>query len=447
MAAVATLQGPPARFITGHLKDFSADPLGFLTRTARQYGDFVPYTFLGSPTYLVNSPEIIESLLTTRYREFIKTIGLRTRLMRRLLGNGLVTSEGEFWVRQRRLAQPAFHRQGIAAYADVMVAYTERLVGSWTAGEIRDVHEEMMRLTLEIVAKTLFDAEIAGEAGEAGTALEQVMEHFPASQWTLMAFIDGVLPTPGSIRARNAIRRLERIVFRAVAERRESGVRGESGDLLSMLLHARDEDGSRMTDEQLRDEAMTFFFAGHETTAVALSWTWYLLSQHPEVEAKLHAELEAALGGRAAAIADLPRLGYAEQVVKEAMRLYPPVWSIGRETTAACEIAGHPVPKGAQLLLSQWVTHRDPRFWNDAELYRPDRWSEGAPAPKFAYFPFGGGPRGCIGQSFALMEAVLILATIAQRFRLTLAPGHRVEPWPTMTLRPRYGMRMLVTMR
>jgi cytochrome P450 len=443
--AVATPQGPPARFITGHLNDFRADPLGFLTRTARQYGDFVPYTLFGRPTYLVNSPEIIESLLTTRHREFIKSIGLRRGLWRRLIGNGLSTSEGDFWVRQRRLAQPAFHRQRIAAYANVMVAYTERSVGSWIPGEIRDVHQDMMRLTLEIAAKTLFDAEIAGEAGEAGAALELLIKHyFPSSKWTLMAFIGGVLPTPGSIRARNAIRRLERIGFRAIAERRERGQ--DRGDLLSMLLHARDEDGSQMTDGQLRDEMMTFLFAGHETTAIALSWTWYLLSQHPEVEAKLHAELETALGGRAAAIADLPRLGYAEQVVKEAMRLYPPAWMFGRETTAACEIAGHRVPKGAQLVLSPWVTHRDPRFWEEAEVYRPERWSEGAP-PKFAYFPFGGGPHGCIGQSFALMEAVLILATIAQRFRLTLAPGHRVEPWPTLALRPRYGMRMVLGVR
>jgi cytochrome P450 len=213
-----------------------------------------------------------------------------------------------------------------------------------------------------------------------------------------------------------------------------------------MLLHARDEDGSQMTDGQLRDEMMTFLFTGHETTAIALSWTWYLLSQHPEVEATLHAELETALRGRAAAIADLPQLGYAEQVVKEAMRLYPPVWMFGRETRATCEIAGHRVPQGAQLLLSPWVTHRDPRFWEEAEVCRPERWSEGGP-PKFVYFPFGGGPRGCIGQSLALMEAVLILATIAQRFRLSLAPGHRVEPWPTLTLRPRYGMRMVLEVR
>jgi cytochrome P450 len=437
------LPGPPARFLTGHLNDFSADPLGFLTRTAREYGEVVPYTFLGGRTYLVNSPEVIESLLTARYREFIKTLGLRTRLMRRLLGSGLVTSEGDFWVRQRRLAQPAFHRQRIAAYGEVMVAYTERMVGSWKVGETRDLHDDMMRLTLEIVAKTLFDAEIAGAAPEAGTALEQLMQHFPSSQWTLMAFVDGILPTPGAIRARNAIRRLEGIVFRVIAERRRSG--SDRGDLLSMLLHARDEDGSQMTDSQLRDEALTFLFAGHETTALALTWTWYLLSEHPDVEQKLHAELRSVLEGRAATVADLPRLRYAEQVIKEAMRLYPPVWAIGRETTAECEIGGHRVPKGSQLLLSQWVTHRDPRFWDEAERFRPERWSEDT--PRFAYFPFGGGPRGCIGQSFALMEAVLILTTIARRFRLALAPGHPVVPWATMTLRPRHGMRMVVTAR
>jgi cytochrome P450 len=441
----AVLKGPPARFITGHLNDFGADPLGFLTRTAREYGDFVPYTFLGGRTYLVNSPEIIDSLLTTRYREFIKTIGLRTRLMRRLLGSGLVTSEGDFWARQRRLAQPAFHRQRIAAYGEVMVTYAERMLRNWTAGETRNIHDEMMRLTLEIVAKTLFDAEIAGEAGEAGAALELLMQYFPASQWTLSAFIDGLLPTPGAIRARKAIRRLEGIVFRVIAERRESG--RDRGDLLSTLLHARDEDGSQMTDGQLRDEALTFLFAGHETTALALTWTWYLLSQNPKIAEKLQTELATVLDGRAATVADLPRLCYAEQVIKESMRLYPPVWGIGRETTRECEIGGHRVPKGAQILLSQWVTHRDPRFWDRPELFRPERWSEDGPPPRLAYFPFGGGPRGCIGQSFALMEAVLILATIARRFRLALAPGHPVEPWATMTLRPRYGMQMVVTAR
>jgi cytochrome P450 len=440
MASAATA-GPPARFFTGHLTDFSADPLGFLTRTAREYGALVPYRFLGNPAYLVNSPEVIDSLLNPRYREFIKTIGLRTRLMRRLLGRGLVTSEGEFWVRQRRLAQPAFHRQRVAGYAAVMVAYTERLIGSWTPGDTRDIHADMMRLTLEIVAKTLFDAEIAGEAAEAGAALERLMEQFPASQWTLAAFIDGIIPTPGGIRARQAIRRLEQIVLRTIAQRRESGK--DRGDLLSMLLQARDEDGSRMSDRQLRDEVLTFLFAGHETTALALTWAWYLLSQHLEAEATLRAELSAELGGRAPTIDDLPRLRYAEQVIKEAMRLYPPVWTIGRETTAACEIAGCQVPKGAQLMLSQWVTHRDPRYWEEPEQFRPGRWADDAAPPRGAYFPFGSGPRGCIGQAFALMEAVLILATIAQRFRLALAPGCLVEPWPTATLRPRHGLRMI----
>jgi cytochrome P450 len=438
--ARAVPAGPPARFLTGHSIDFSADPLGFLTRTAREYGALVPYRFFGHPAYLVNSPEIIEALLNPRYREFIKTIGLRTRLMRRLLGRGLVTSEGEFWARQRRLAQPAFHRQRVASYAEVMVTYTERLIGSWTTGDTRDLHDDMMRLTLAIVAKTLFDAEIAGEAAQAGVALERLMEQFPASQWTLRAFIDGIVPTPGGIRARQSIGRLERIVLRTIAQRREKGE--DQGDLLSMLLQAQDEDGGRMSDRQLRDEVLTFLFAGHETTALALTWAWYLLAQHPDAEAKLRAELAAELHGRAPAIDDLPRLRYAEQVIKEAMRLYPPVWTIGRETTAPCEIAGHGVPKGAQLMLSQWVMHRDPRYWPEPERFRPERWADGAVPPRGAYFPFASGLRGCIGQAFALLEAVLILATIAQRFHFTLEPGPPVEPWPTLTLRPRYGMRM-----
>jgi cytochrome P450 len=285
-------------------------------------------------------------VLVTQNRNFIKDRGLRLRPGRRLFGRGLLTSEGEFWIRQRRLAQPAFHRERIAAYAAVMVASAERMLNGWRDGETRDAHHDVMRLTLEIVAKTLFDADATGEAEEVGCALEVVQEQF-SSQGGLSEMLGNFLPTPSYLRFDRAVRRLDEIIYRIIRQRRGNGQ--DRGDLLSLLLQAQDEDGSRMTDRQLRDEAMTIFLAGHETTALALSWTWYLLAQHPEAEARLVTELREALGGRAPGFADLGRLRYTEMVIKEAMRLYPPAWAMGREAVEDCEVGGYHVPAGTQM--------------------------------------------------------------------------------------------------
>jgi cytochrome P450 len=271
------------------------------------------------------------------------------------------------------------------------------------------------------------------------------MEQF-TTQWSPFALLDGLLPTPNYRRFQRGARRLDEIVFRIIRERRAAGAEGHGSDLLGMLLAAHDADGSRMSDQQLRDEAVTFFFAGHETTALALSWTWYLLAQHPEVEARLLQELDSVLGGRLPTAADIPCLVYAERVLKEALRLYPPVWSVARQAREALELGGHPIPAGAELILSAWVTQRDPRIFPEAGTFLPDRW-EREPASPGAYFPFGAGPRACIGERFAMMELLLVLATIAPRYRLRLLTGYPVEPWVTMTLRPRDGIRVRVEAR
>jgi cytochrome P450 len=434
---------PPSNSWTGAFKDYSRDPLGYLERLANDYGDIVTIRFYNFRVYFISHPDYIEEVLVNQNRKFIKGRILRANL--RLFGNGLLTSEGDFWLRQRRLAQPAFHRGRIASYADTMVRCAERLLGEWKGGEERDIHAEMMRLTLQIVAKTLFDADVDGDARQVGHALEAIMEL--NSDFRKLIMTPQWLPTPRNIRAALATRRLDKIIFRFIAQRRASGK--DTGDLLSMLLAAQDEDGSRMTDRQLRDEAMTIFLAGHETTANALSWSWLLLAQNPAAEAKLHAELDTVLAGRAPSLEDLPNLRYTGHVITESMRLYPPAWGMARLAIEDAEIGGYPIPKGCGVSLAQWRVHRDPRWFDEPVVFRPERW-EGdllKRLPRFAYFPFGGGPRQCIGNSFAVMEATLLLATIAQHFRIRIVPDHPVVPMPSITLRPRYGIRVKLESR
>jgi cytochrome P450 len=435
--------GPSPDSRSGSFKDYSRDPLAFLPALARAYGDIVTMRYYKFRVYYVNHPDYIEEVLVNQARKFIK--GRILRANKGLFGNGLLTSEGEFWLRQRRLAQPAFHRARIAAYAETMVRFTERMLEGWRDGESRDVHAEMMRLTLQIVAKTLFDADVDADVQEVGRAVEAIMEH--NSDFRRLILTPSWLPTLRNIRAALATRRLNKIIYRIIGQRRTAG--HDAGDLLSMLLHAQDEDGSRMTDRQLRDEVITLFLAGHETTALTLSWTWWLLAQHPQVEAKLHAELDAVLGGRTPTLEDLPKLPYADHVIMESMRLYPPAWGMARLAIEDAEIGGYTIRKGSGVSLSQWVVHRDPRWYESPEEFRPERW-EGdllKRLPRFAYFPFGGGPHQCIGNSFALMEAALILATIAQKFRLVLVPGQVVVPLASITLRPRHGIRVTMEAR
>ncbi len=438
--------GPKASFIWGHLPEFGRDPLRFLERCARDYGDFVPLRFVNKPVCLLNTPEHIEYVLTTHNRNFRKTLGYRTPFMRRLFGQGLLTSEGEFWVRQRRLAQPAFHRDRIATYAGIIVEFAERRMAAWQAGETRDIHRDLMRLTTEVVTKTLFNADVPREIDDLGNASAVVMERF-TTQWSGWRILASVLPTPGAWRFERVMRRLDEFIYRLLRERRAGGK--DAGDLLSMLLLARDEAGNGMSDRQLRDELTTLMVAGLDTTALALSWAFYLLSQHPAAESELFAEVQSVLNGRPPCFADLPQLVFTERVVKESLRLYPPAWLIGREAVQDCDLDGHRIRAGTSLIISPWLKHRDPRCFESPETFQPGRWHEEAVKhqPKFAYFPFGGGPRICIGSSFAMMEAVLVLATVTRKFRLTSAPGYSVAPWPSITLQPRGGIHLKIEKR
>lgn len=437
--------GPKGHPILGVMREFNCDTLAFITR-CRDYGDVVRMRFLYVPAYFLYHPDDIEYVLSTNAKNFVKAMSLRSNFFQRLVGNGLLTSEGETWKRQRRLAQPAFHRQRISSYARVMVDFTQRMMSTWREGEVRDIHRDMMRHTLEIVVRTLFNADVSQESDKVGRVLAAIVQPF-ASQATIKWILDNRLPTPTHRRFHREARQIDDIVYRIIAERRASGL--DQGDLLSMLLQAHDEDGSQMTDQQLRDEVMTLFLAGHETTALTLSWIWYLLAQNPQAEQKFHAELDEVLGSRLPTMEDLPRLKYVDTIAREAMRLYPPAYGVGREAIEECEIGGYHVPRKTQVFMFQWTTQRDPRFFDEPDRFIPERWNDDfiERLPKYAYFPFGGGPRFCIGSSFALMEIALVLATIGQQFRLALLSDHPVSLLPAMSLRPKDGIKVIIERR
>lgn len=427
--------GPKGHFLSGHLPEMRRDLLGFYQHCARDYGDCVRLRFGLKRVFFINNPTLIEQVLHSR--NFTKHYALR--MNRLLLGNGLLTSEGDFWLRQRRLIQPVFQRERILSYAPDMTACAAKHIEGWRNGEERDLHAEMRKLTLAIATKTLFGADAADQSEAVGRALHEAMGTFGERFFRVIRIPESV-PTPGNLRIRRAIRRLDDILYGLIDQRRGQG---KQNDLLSILLHARHEnDGSGMSDKQLRDEAMTLFLAGHETTALALAWGWYLLAQHPDVVEKLQVELRRVLRGRTPDVADLPNLPYTEAIVQEIMRLYPPAYAIGRQAIRACSLSGYPIPAGATVLMSQWVMHRDPRYFDDPDRFYPERWLNGLSKrlPRYAYFPFGGGQRVCIGNTFALMELPLVLATIAQRFRFTLPSGPPVVPRPLLTLQPNRPM-------
>lgn len=450
MATLRRPPGPESRSLIGNFPMGSKDPLGVFTTWARKYGDTFHYRFLSRHIYFLNHPDLIKEVLVTNSPNFIK--GEAVRVNRRIFGKGLVSNEGSSWAQQRRLIQPAFHRNRIETYANSMVAYTERMLASWSDGETRDVHQDMMRLTLEIVAKSLFSVEIASEKDRVAVALNTLMD-FSTGARLLLPEVFRRIPTTDNLRYKHATEELDDVVFSLIRERQANPdlAKSSSGsqDLLDTLIEARYEDGSAMSTQQLRDEVMTLLLAGHETTAVSLSWIWFLLSRHPEVEQQLWYELHQVLNGRSPAMQDLAALPYTERVVKEAMRLYPPVWAMTRTALKDFEIGGYHVPARSTVVMSQWVTHRDPRYYDEPERFLPDRWLDERykSAPRFSYFPFGGGPRICIGASFATTEAALVLATVAQKYQLRLASDQPVEPTPSITLRPRNGITVVLTRR
>lgn len=438
--------GPAGSRVMGVMREFNRDSLGFIERMQREYGDIVWSRFLYVPAVFLYHPNEIEYVLATNAKNFRKAMTLRSNFFQRLVGNGLLTSEGEEWKRQRRLTSPAFHRERVAGYAGVMVDYSNRLIAGWRDGETRDLHREMARLTLEIVVRCLFNADVTNDVDHIGETLSEMVKPF-AAQATLKWILNNRLPTPEHIKFNRLARKIDKVVYRIIDERRAAG--RDEGDLLSMLLAVHDDDGSGMNNQQLRDEVMTLFLAGHETTALTLAWSWYLLGKNPDAEARFHAELDQVLGGREATFADLPRLKFTEQIAKESMRLYPPAYGLGREAINDCEIGGYQITAGTQVFMFQWATQRDARFFDEPSACKPERWTDDFEArlPKYAYFPFGGGPRYCIGSAFAMMEIVLVLATIGQKFRPKLLPDHPVETYPAMSLRPKDGVKVRVKRR
>ena len=420
-------------------------PLVMLEDAAR-YGDVVFLPALWRRVFFINHPDYIREMLVTSAHKFEKSPAIKA--MKPVLGEGLLTSEGDFHLRQRRLAQPAFHRQRIAGYGAVMAEYAGQWRQRWGDGQRIDLHAELMGLTLRVVGKTLFDYDLTVDSAQIAQSLETMLEMFRFMMLPYAQMAEG-LPIPPMMRLRRARLRVEAIVHRIIRERRAEG--RDHGDLLSMLLAAQDVegDGGSMTDAQLRDESITLMLAGHETTSNALTWAFYLLARNPEAEARLHAELESALGGRLPAAEDLPALVYTERVLAEAMRLFPPAYAVGRWALEDHAFGPYVIPKHSVVLSSQWVIHRDARFYPEPERFDPDRWTPEARAarPKFAYFPFGGGNRVCIGEGFAWMEGILVLATLAQQWRMRLAPDYRYGLWPAVTLRPRYGMPMILERR
>ncbi len=436
---VFELPAPEGNTIVGHLIDLSNDPLGFLTQ-CRDYGDIVPLRLGLTPTCLLVSPDYIEQVLKDRDL-FIKSRGFR--VLKTLLGEGLLTAEGESWLWQRRLAQPVFQQKRINHYGTIMVEYTDRMLQSWHDGESHDVHADMMRLTLQIVMKCIFDTDVdSGESKVVSNALDVAMHWFESKRRQNFLVWEW-FPRPENLRYRDAIAQMDETIYGLIRDRRQSSEPGN--DLLSMLMAARDEEtGQQMDDKLLRDEVATLMLAGHETTANALSWTWMLLAQHPEARQKLAAELQQVLAGRSPTIEEIRNLTYTNQVVKESMRLYPPVAIFGREAARDCTIEDYEISQGTVILISQWVMHRHPKYFDDPEVFQPERWTEDfeKQLPRGVYIPFGDGPRICIGKGFAQMEAVLLLATIAQRFELELEPGFPIVPQPSITLRPEYGIKV-----
>jgi cytochrome P450 len=459
--------GPGSRPPLDDLRTLQVGPHAFMIRVAQQYGPILRYPIGPLAVYLVTDPDGVKHVLQDNHRNYDKDT-FQYNMLSSITGRGLLTSDGEFWLRQRRLAQPAFHRQRINGFVGLMTDYAGRMLARWdehaARGEALDIAAEMMHVALQIVGKALFSVDIGDQADDLAQATLTVLDHIVGRARTF-GMMPEWLPTAGNRRYRAAMRVLDGAVNATIEQRRpdphtlfpageggaslptagSGGASGEVHDLLSMLMNARDEaTGETMTDRQLRDEAMTMLVAGHETVASALAWTWHLLAQNPGAEATLHTELAEALGGRVPTVDDLPNLRYTQAVFEEALRLYPPAWIITRKALGDDEIGGYRIPKGALVVASPYVTHRMADYWEEPDAFRPERFLPEATAGRhrFAYYPFGGGPRLCIGNTFALVEAQVIIASVAQRYAPRPVPGHPVEVEPGVTLRPKHGLMM-----
>jgi cytochrome P450 len=451
----ATMVDMPGNWFFGNMRQFSDDRLGTMVEASR-LGRIVHLRFLNQHVYLLREPEDIKWVLVDNHRNYHKGHG--TRALKPILGEGLLTSEDDLHQRQRRLIQPAFHRQRIAAYAEIISRFAGRQMEGWQDGQTFDLHEELMRLTMVIVAQCLFDVDVSARASGLGQAIGDLIHDFNFNRiGPVGQFIDR-FDVPRARRRKARLEVLDGLIYEMIRARRAEGK--DHGDLLSMLVYAQDDEAQHagapaMSDRQVRDELLTLFIAGHETTAIAVTWTFYLLSQHPEVEARLLEELTGVLGApgnedvRLPCWDDLPRLEYTRRVFAEAMRLYPPAWATARLAIHDDEIAGARIPAGSGVIVSPYVTHRDARFWPEPARFDPDRFTEAAEAgrPKFAYFPFGGGPRRCIGEPFAWMEGQLLVAALAHRWHVAVQPGYVPALMPQVTLRPKAGLPVTVQRR
>jgi cytochrome P450 len=439
--------GPRGLPLVGMAFYLRRNPLEGLRQLARDYGDIVRFQVMRQERILLNHPDWINQVLVLQHNKFHKS-ELTRRITARMLGQGLLISEGEFWRRQRRLAQPAFHRARVNDYAATMLEITCSHIRNWRAAEVRNIGQEMTALTLEIAVRTLFGATLPEQARGVGQAMTFLMRYSLRRQ-RLPFRIPETWPTPSNRRANRELEFIDSLVYRIISERQAEGNSNHHNDLLALLMGAMDADGTQMTRQQLHDETMTLFVAGHETTAQMLTWTWYALSQNAAVEARLQEELDGVLGVRPIEPSDLPKLPYLQAVMNEVLRLYPPAYIMAREVISPCEIAGYTLRPKSTVLFSQWVMQRDPRYYDDPEAFRPERWLHGLAdrLPPGAYFPFGGGPRRCIGEGFALQEAAIVIATLARRFRFRLAPSDPVVPEPLVTLRPRHGIQMTLHAR
>jgi cytochrome P450 len=435
--------GPRGLPLIGEARSFARDPLAFLSAAADRYGDIVNFRLGRLDVFFVRHPDYVREVLITQRASFTMT-SLRAKI-NAVVGEGLFTSRGELHARQQRLMLPVFRKSRIEAYAGQMAELSQRMRDQWQAGDTIDIADEMMKLTMLIAAQALFEQDIGGDTQSVSRNIGITLEFFTRLSSPFLK-LSLALPLPATLRFKKAVRDLDAVIYRMIERRRDTAATGK--DLLSLLMQAKDDETNvQMTEKQLRDEVLTLLIAGHETTANVLAWTFYLLAQRPDAERRMHAEAKAVLGGRSAfGAADLERLVYTRRVMQEGLRLYPPGWFVGRQAQADVRIGGYTVPQGAVVLVSQYVTHRDARFFADPHQFKPERWEGDLEErlPRGAYFPFSAGDRHCIGEGFAWQEALLILATLAERWRFELVPGQQIRPRPSVTLRPDRPIRMIV---